>query len=209
MRATLFCLGEKWMKPSQIFELNTKYFPDSWNVWDSLAEAYAKAGKKDCSCAVLRKNRFKWILRAKVAKSACWSAEKVAIIKYWTPPDAHRTALIPTSHQIKRAALFRTALPVFIYLTRCYKPNAILIASSILTKRPGPAILKSLLSSNGGCARNRVSCSMIQLCRVYQKRMAEVYGARISGCIYFFPCREIGQSHRQFHKRQSSLTKWV
>lgn len=31
----------------QIFELNTKMFPDSYNVWDSLGEAYAKAGKKE------------------------------------------------------------------------------------------------------------------------------------------------------------------
>lgn len=31
----------------QVFELNTKLYPESYNVWDSLGEAYAKAGKKD------------------------------------------------------------------------------------------------------------------------------------------------------------------
>ncbi|HEX6431661.1 MAG TPA: tetratricopeptide repeat protein [Niastella sp.] len=42
-----FLLGGKVDEAIQIFELNTKFFPQSWNVWDSLAEAYAKAGKKD------------------------------------------------------------------------------------------------------------------------------------------------------------------
>jgi cytochrome c-type biogenesis protein CcmH/NrfG len=28
----------------QIFKLNAREFPDSWNVWDSLGESYVKAG---------------------------------------------------------------------------------------------------------------------------------------------------------------------
>jgi len=31
----------------EVFRQNTEDFPDSWNVWDSLAEAYANDGKKD------------------------------------------------------------------------------------------------------------------------------------------------------------------
>lgn len=31
----------------KIFELNTEMYPNAWNPWDSLAEAYMKAGKKD------------------------------------------------------------------------------------------------------------------------------------------------------------------
>jgi CubicO group peptidase (beta-lactamase class C family) len=31
----------------RVFERNTKEYPDSWNVYDSLGEAYAKDGKKD------------------------------------------------------------------------------------------------------------------------------------------------------------------
>ncbi len=42
-----FLAGGKVDEAIQIFELNTKFFPESFNVWDSLAEAYAKAGKKN------------------------------------------------------------------------------------------------------------------------------------------------------------------
>ena len=42
-----FLQGGKVDETIQVFELNTKFFPQSWNVWDSLAEAYAKAGKKE------------------------------------------------------------------------------------------------------------------------------------------------------------------
>jgi tetratricopeptide (TPR) repeat protein len=31
----------------EIFKLNVKFFPKAWNPYDSLGEAYAKAGKKD------------------------------------------------------------------------------------------------------------------------------------------------------------------
>jgi tetratricopeptide (TPR) repeat protein len=31
----------------EVFLLNVKLFPNSWNVYDSLGEAYAAAGKKD------------------------------------------------------------------------------------------------------------------------------------------------------------------
>jgi tetratricopeptide (TPR) repeat protein len=41
-----FMEGGKVDEAIQIFDLNTKLFPESFNVWDSLAEAYAKAGKK-------------------------------------------------------------------------------------------------------------------------------------------------------------------
>jgi tetratricopeptide (TPR) repeat protein len=40
----------------QIFTLNTKFFPESFNVWDSLAEAYAKAGKKDLAIQYYEKS---------------------------------------------------------------------------------------------------------------------------------------------------------
>jgi tetratricopeptide (TPR) repeat protein len=42
-----FLGGGKVDEAIQIFELNTKFFPESFNVWDSLGEAYAKAGKKE------------------------------------------------------------------------------------------------------------------------------------------------------------------
>ena len=31
----------------EIFKNNTEMYPDSWNVWDSLAEAYMKKGDKE------------------------------------------------------------------------------------------------------------------------------------------------------------------
>jgi len=31
----------------EVFRQNTEDFPDSWNVWDSLAKAYANDGEKD------------------------------------------------------------------------------------------------------------------------------------------------------------------
>ena len=51
-----FLFGGKVDEAIQIFELNTKFFPDSWNVWDSLAEAYAKAGKKDLAIQYYEKS---------------------------------------------------------------------------------------------------------------------------------------------------------
>jgi tetratricopeptide (TPR) repeat protein len=51
-----FLYGGKVDEAIQVFELNTKYFPESWNVWDSLAEAYAKAGKKDLAIKYYEKS---------------------------------------------------------------------------------------------------------------------------------------------------------
>ena len=51
-----FLFGGKVDEAIQIFELNTKFFPYSWNVWDSLAEAYAKAGKKDLAIQYYEKS---------------------------------------------------------------------------------------------------------------------------------------------------------
>jgi tetratricopeptide (TPR) repeat protein len=51
-----FLLGGKTDEAIQIFELNTKFFPESFNVWDSLAEAYAKAGKKDLAIQYYEKS---------------------------------------------------------------------------------------------------------------------------------------------------------
>jgi len=51
-----FLLGGKVDEAIQIFELNTKFFPESWNVWDSLAEAYAKAGKKELAIQYYEKS---------------------------------------------------------------------------------------------------------------------------------------------------------
>lgn len=55
--AGYFFLGEgKVDEAIQIFELNTKFFPESFNVWDSLAEAYAKAGKKELAIQYYEKS---------------------------------------------------------------------------------------------------------------------------------------------------------
>lgn len=51
-----FLAGGKVDQAIQIFELNTKFFPESFNVWDSLAEAYAKAGKKDLAIQYYEKS---------------------------------------------------------------------------------------------------------------------------------------------------------
>ena len=51
-----FLYGGKVDEAIQIFELNTKFFPESFNVWDSLAEAYAKAGKKDLAIQYYEKS---------------------------------------------------------------------------------------------------------------------------------------------------------
>jgi len=51
-----FLLGGKVDEAIQILELNTKFFPESFNVWDSLAEAYAKAGKKDLAIQYYEKS---------------------------------------------------------------------------------------------------------------------------------------------------------
>jgi tetratricopeptide (TPR) repeat protein len=51
-----FLFGGKVDEALQVFELNTKFFPESWNVWDSLAEAYAKAGKKELAIQYYEKS---------------------------------------------------------------------------------------------------------------------------------------------------------
>jgi tetratricopeptide (TPR) repeat protein len=38
---------KKYQKAIAVLELNVKMYPKSWNVYDSLGEAYLKAGKKD------------------------------------------------------------------------------------------------------------------------------------------------------------------
>jgi CubicO group peptidase (beta-lactamase class C family) len=40
----------------EVFTQNTKDFPDSWNVWDSLAEAYADKGDKDLAIKYYEKS---------------------------------------------------------------------------------------------------------------------------------------------------------
>ena len=39
-----------------MFTLNTEVYPNSWNVWDSLAEAYMKAGDKDQATTYYQKS---------------------------------------------------------------------------------------------------------------------------------------------------------
>ena len=41
--------AEHFDKAIEIFSLNTKWFPESWNVYDSLGEAYMKAGEKEAA----------------------------------------------------------------------------------------------------------------------------------------------------------------
>ncbi len=43
----LFLMNDKHKEAIAVFELNVKAYPDSWNVYDSLGEAYAHAGKFD------------------------------------------------------------------------------------------------------------------------------------------------------------------
>ncbi len=38
---------KKFQEAIKLFKLNVEYFPDSWNVYDSLAEAYMKNGNND------------------------------------------------------------------------------------------------------------------------------------------------------------------
>jgi tetratricopeptide (TPR) repeat protein len=38
-----------------VFETNTRLYPDSWNAWDSLGEATAKAGRKEQAISSYRK----------------------------------------------------------------------------------------------------------------------------------------------------------
>jgi tetratricopeptide (TPR) repeat protein len=40
----------------KVFALNTELFPASWNVWDSLGEAYAKKGEKDIAVGYYKKS---------------------------------------------------------------------------------------------------------------------------------------------------------
>ena len=39
-----------------VFKINTEEFPDSWNVWDSLGEAYMVAGKRDLAISNYEKS---------------------------------------------------------------------------------------------------------------------------------------------------------
>jgi tetratricopeptide (TPR) repeat protein len=40
----------------KIFALNTELFPEAWNTWDSLGEAYAKKGEKDIAIGYYKKS---------------------------------------------------------------------------------------------------------------------------------------------------------
>jgi tetratricopeptide (TPR) repeat protein len=66
----------------QIFKLNTTEFPDSWNVWDSLAEGQLKAGNtKDA-----QQNYEKSLALNPDSKSA-----KEALAKIKAPPETPKT----------------------------------------------------------------------------------------------------------------------
>jgi tetratricopeptide (TPR) repeat protein len=40
----------------EIFRLNTEYFPDAFNTWDSLAEAYMNKGESELAIEYYRKS---------------------------------------------------------------------------------------------------------------------------------------------------------
>jgi pentatricopeptide repeat protein len=39
-----------------LFELNTQQHPESWNVWDSLAEGYARSGNREKAIELYEKS---------------------------------------------------------------------------------------------------------------------------------------------------------
>ncbi|MFC1724448.1 MBL fold metallo-hydrolase [candidate division KSB1 bacterium] len=50
-------LGERRMNEAvAVFKINTENFPDSWNVWDSLGEAYGYIGESELSMECYRKS---------------------------------------------------------------------------------------------------------------------------------------------------------
>jgi CubicO group peptidase (beta-lactamase class C family) len=50
-------LGKKRIPEAiSVFEMNTRDFPQSWNVWDSLGEAYATAGQREKAIAAYEKS---------------------------------------------------------------------------------------------------------------------------------------------------------
>lgn len=56
-RVGYWLLGKKKVKEAvAIFERNAKDHPDSWNVHDSLGEAYAEDGQRDCAVASYEKS---------------------------------------------------------------------------------------------------------------------------------------------------------
>jgi glyoxylase-like metal-dependent hydrolase (beta-lactamase superfamily II) len=46
---------KKYPEAISVFELNVKMYPESWNVYDSLGEAYLKAGKKEMAMKAYKK----------------------------------------------------------------------------------------------------------------------------------------------------------
>jgi hypothetical protein len=49
-------LGGKESDAIEVFRWNTQDYPDRWNVWDSLGEAYAKSGDREKAIAAYRKS---------------------------------------------------------------------------------------------------------------------------------------------------------
>ena len=50
-----FMNQKKYTEAIAVFELNVKMYPDSWNFYDSLGEAYLKADKKDLAMKYYKK----------------------------------------------------------------------------------------------------------------------------------------------------------
>ena len=48
-------VGASWHEPEQVFRVNAERYPGSANVWDSLGEAYLKAGDRGQALASYRK----------------------------------------------------------------------------------------------------------------------------------------------------------
>jgi tetratricopeptide (TPR) repeat protein len=52
----LLLVQKKVKEAIAVFQLNVKYFPGSWNTYDSLGEAYAEAGNKKLAIATYEKS---------------------------------------------------------------------------------------------------------------------------------------------------------
>ncbi len=47
---------QKYEEAIGVFKLNVKLFPNSWNVYDSLAEAYMKIGNRELAIKTYKKS---------------------------------------------------------------------------------------------------------------------------------------------------------
>jgi tetratricopeptide (TPR) repeat protein len=47
---------KKFDEAIKVFTLNTELFPNAWNTWDSLADAYMKKGEKQIALGYFRKS---------------------------------------------------------------------------------------------------------------------------------------------------------